>query len=134
LVDRRGDIEAANVIVSDLIPLEEVKARAFEGLFLRFREGEHSEETLEAAAEVARAYPGQQPVSITIELADGTVIPMRSDSFRVAFSPGMIEELERLLGKSNVRAVFGSPFRSNGNKTRGPKGPGMVPANNHRRG
>jgi len=134
LVDRRGDIEAANVIVSDLIPLEEVKARAFEGLFLRFREGEHSEETLEAAAEVARAYPGKQPVSITIELADGTVIPMRSDSFKVAFSPGMIEELERLLGKSNVRPVFGSPFRSNGNKTRGPKGSGMVPANNHRRG
>ncbi len=31
-IDRRGDVDAANLIITDLVPLEEVDSRAFEGL------------------------------------------------------------------------------------------------------
>lgn len=117
-IDRRGDVESAHLIVGDLVPLEEARERAFGGIQLRFREGVHSEELMVQAAQIVRRYPGRHPVSILVELQDGIVVPMKSDSLGVECDWQLVDELQKLLGVANVKIMFTSPFRRLTAKTR----------------
>lgn len=124
-IDRRGDVEAAHLIVADVVPLEEIPARAFEGLELRFNATKHTEATLEEAARLIRSRPGRHRLEILVELENGVTVPMVSDSIRVDYDKDLFAQLEELLGRSNVRPIFGSPFRRSAVKGKSPNRMGI---------
>lgn len=129
-IDRRGDVEMAHLIVADVVPLEEVRARAFEEVELRFIAGRHTEETMEEVAGLLRAHRGRQPISVVVELEDGTEVSMTSDSLGVDYDRGVFEQLEDKLGAENVRIVYGSPFRRAAARLKAPIRNGLRPTAN----
>jgi DNA polymerase-3 subunit alpha len=104
-VDKRGGGDEANLIVSELIPLEELPARYTRSIVLRVREDLHGLPGLERLYEILRGYPGNCPLELEIHLAGGTLVKCACQGLRIEISPEMRSRVEELLGPKNVRLV-----------------------------
>ena len=58
---------------------------------------------LEQLHEILRGYPGNYPLELTLDLADGSRVPCACAEFRVAIAPEMRARVEELLGPGNFR-------------------------------
>ena len=70
-IDRRPGAEEINLIVNELIPLEELSVRFSNAVMIRVREDVHGPDMLTSLREIIRGYPGNKPLRLRLELAEG---------------------------------------------------------------
>lgn len=105
LIDRRGGGDEANLIVSELIPLEELAKRYTRGLVVRLTEHKHGTETLKSLFEILRGYPGPCDLQMLVCLDDGARVTLHSDGLRVQVNDEMRLRIDDLLGPGNLKLV-----------------------------
>ncbi|HET6879353.1 MAG TPA: OB-fold nucleic acid binding domain-containing protein, partial [Pirellulales bacterium] len=125
-IDKRPGSEEANLIVNELIPLEELKARYTKGVAVRIDEREHGEKALDRLREIVRGYPGNCELQLVLLLADGSKVYCKCEGVRVELNDEMRRRIEELVGRDNFKTFAAAPAarpaqngRSNG-KSRSP--------------
>jgi DNA polymerase-3 subunit alpha len=104
-IDRRAGSEETNLIVNELVPIAEIWAKPVRSVTVKVTEPEHDTATLDRLAEIVRRHPGQTPLRLVIDLADGRRVLMEADRQKVAWSQQFLAELTDLLGTGAVRAA-----------------------------
>ena len=102
-IDKRPGSEEANLIVNEILALEDLEARYTRGVAIRLKEEEQGLVKLEQLHEILRGYPGEYPLELTLDLADGSRVPCACAEFRVGLAPEMRTRVEELLGPGNFR-------------------------------
>ncbi len=108
-VDRRGGGDEANLIIDELTPLSEIDGRYTHGMRLRLDESEHNGETITRLREILRGYPGNQELLFSMQLAEGDVVHLRSDKYRVEITPQLRERIDDLLGSGHYKLMMSKP-------------------------
>ena len=121
-VEKRPGSDEANLIVSELIPLESVAGRFTRGLQVRVLEETHGPRGLEQLYEVLRGYPGSGELQLTVCLADGTRVSCECERLRVKIDPEMRRRVEELVGPGNVRLLPSSARSGPPRASSGPPG------------
>ena len=104
-IDRRAGSEETNLIVNELVPIAEIWAKPVRSVTVKVTEPEHDTATLDRLAEIVRRHPGQTPLRLVLDLADGRRVLMEADRQKVAWSQQFLAELTDLLGTGAVRAA-----------------------------
>jgi DNA polymerase-3 subunit alpha len=104
-IDRRAGSDETNLIVNDLVPIADIWTRPVRSVTVKVTEPGHGPVALDQLAAVLERHPGQAPLRLVIELADGRRVLMEADRARVAWSPGLLADLTGLLGPGCVRAA-----------------------------
>jgi DNA polymerase-3 subunit alpha len=104
-IDRRAGSEETNLIVNELVPVAEIWAKPVRSVTVKVTEPEHDTATLDRLAEIVRRHPGQTPLRLVLDLADGRRVLMEADRDKVAWSQQFLAELTDLLGTGAVRAA-----------------------------
>jgi DNA polymerase-3 subunit alpha len=119
-VDRRPGGDEVNLIVQELIPLEELSARFTSGVMIRVREDVHGGEALTKLREIVRGYPGNKPLKLRLELADGGCVTLDCPKSGVTIDPELRRRVDELLGEGNFRLMGASrapaPQATNGRR------------------
>jgi DNA polymerase-3 subunit alpha len=119
-VDRRPGGEEINLIVQELIPLEELSARFTSGVVIRVREETHGEDALPKLKEIVRGYPGDKPLKLRLDLANGGSITIDCPKNSVAIDAELRRRVDELLGPGNFRLMGASrapaPHVTNGRR------------------
>jgi DNA polymerase-3 subunit alpha len=121
-VDRRPGGDEVNLIIHELIPLEALSARFTSGVLIRVLEDTHGAEALAKLREIVRGYPGNKPLRLRLELADGGCVMLDCKS-GVAIDPELRRRVDDLLGAGNFRLMGAAPRT----------GPPTAPTNGRRR-
>ena len=109
VIDRRPGSEEVNLIVNELIPLDELKARYTGGVIIRVDEQKHGERGLAQLREILRGYPGKKTLRLRLALADGTGVDLACDNRRVEPNMEMQRRVDELLGPGNFRLITEPP-------------------------
>ncbi|MFM8703409.1 MAG: OB-fold nucleic acid binding domain-containing protein, partial [Planctomycetia bacterium] len=104
-IDRRAGSEETNLIVNELVPIAEIWKKPVRTVTVKLAEPEHDTSTLDRLAEIVRRHPGQTPLRLVLDLADGRRVLMEADRDKVAWSQQFLAELTDLLGPGAVRAA-----------------------------
>ena len=99
-IDRRPGAEEINLIVNELIPLDELSARFTSGVVIRVREDAHGIEMLTPLREIVRGYPGNKPLRLRLELADGGSVTLDCAKSGVTIDPELRRRVEELWGRA----------------------------------
>jgi DNA polymerase-3 subunit alpha len=105
-IDRRAGSDETNLIVNDLVPVADVWTRPVRSVTVKVTEPGHGPDTLERFAAVLKRHPGQAPLRLVLELADGRRVLMEADREKVAWSHALLADLTDLLGPGCVRAAI----------------------------
>jgi len=105
-IDRRAGSDETNLIVNDLVPVADIWARPVRSVTVKVTEPGHGPDTLERLAAVLKRHPGQAPLRLVLELADGRRVLMEADREKVAWSHALLADLTGLLGPGCVRAAI----------------------------
>jgi DNA polymerase-3 subunit alpha len=120
-VDKRPGVDEVNLIIDELIPLDELSARFTSGVTIRVREETHGVDVLATLREIVRGYPGNKPLRLRLELADGGCAMIDAKS-GVTIDPELRRRVDDLLGPGNFRLQGGAlkqpPIPHNGNGRR----------------
>ncbi|HWB14425.1 MAG TPA: DNA polymerase III subunit alpha [Pirellulales bacterium] len=108
-IDKRPGSEEANLIVNELIPLEDLKARFTKGIRITVDEQTHGEKALERLREIVRGYPGKCELQLALQLADGCKVYCRCDEVRVELNDEMRRRIEEVVGAENFRTFATQP-------------------------
>jgi DNA polymerase-3 subunit alpha len=108
-IDKRPGSEEANLIVNELIPLADLKARYTKGVAVRIDEREHGEKALDRLREIVRGYPGNCELQLVLLLSDGSKVYCKCDGLRVELNDEMRRRVEELVGKENFRTFAAPP-------------------------
>jgi DNA polymerase III subunit alpha len=125
-IDRRGGDEA-NLIVNELIPLDQMDSRYTTGLMVRI-DPQHSDSgTLKALHEIVRGYPGRCDFFLTMALADGSQVQLKSRRMKIEIQEELSDRLDDLLGPGHTKLITEIPktngsSRSNGRRKNGSSG------------
>jgi DNA polymerase-3 subunit alpha len=104
-VDRRPGSEETNLIVSELIPLDELSTRFTAGVVVVVREEVHGDDSLVKLREIVRGYPGRKSLEVRLELADGGSVAIDCPKYRVEIEPELLQRIDDLLGPGHIRKV-----------------------------
>jgi DNA polymerase-3 subunit alpha len=119
-VDRRPGADEVNLIVQELIPLDELSARFSSSVVIRVREDVHGSDTLATLREIVRGYPGNKPLRLRLELADGGSVMLDCPKSGVTIDPELRRRVDELLGAGNFRLTAASrapaPAAANGRR------------------
>jgi DNA polymerase-3 subunit alpha len=108
-VDRRPGGEEVNLIVQEVFPLAELSTRFTSGVVIRVREDMHGSDGLEKLREIVRGYPGNKPLKLRLDLADGSSVALECPNNRVEIDPELRRRVDDLLGPGNFRLVAAPP-------------------------
>jgi DNA polymerase-3 subunit alpha len=108
-IDKRPGSEEANLIVSELIPLDQLDTRYTQGVLIRLDERRHEPKMVDRLYEIVRAYPGNCELQLVLSLADGGRVPIKCDGLRVELHPEMRSRVEQLLGAGSLRPIAAPP-------------------------
>ncbi len=97
-IDRRPGSEEVNLIVQELIPLEELSARFSNSVLIRVRESAQDGDVLASLREIVRGYPGNKPLRLRLELADGGVVTLDCAKGGVAIDPELRRRSRGIVG------------------------------------
>ena len=86
-----------------MIPLEELSARFTSGVVIRVREDVHGVDALPTLREIVRGYPGNKPLRLRLELADGGCVTIDCPKSGVTIDPELRRRVDELLGQGNFR-------------------------------
>jgi DNA polymerase-3 subunit alpha len=104
-VDRRPGGDEINLIVNELIPLEELSSRFTSGVLIRVREDAHGEAVLSKLKEIVRGYPGDKPLKLRLDLADGGCVTIDCPKNSVTIDPELRRRVDELLGAGHFRLL-----------------------------
>jgi DNA polymerase-3 subunit alpha len=104
-VDRRPGGDEINLIVNELIPLEELSSRFTSGVLIRVREEVHGETVLSKLKEIVRGYPGDKPLKLRLDLADGGCVTIDCPKNSVTLDPELRRRIDELLGAGHFRLL-----------------------------
>jgi len=104
-VDKRPGSDEANLIVTDLIPLEDLAKRFTRSVTLRLFEEKHGQRGLEQLYEILRGYPGSCSVQLVICLADGRRVSCNCSGLRVEITSQLRSRVDELLGPGHLVLV-----------------------------
>jgi DNA polymerase-3 subunit alpha len=107
-IDRRPGGEEINLIVNELIPLEELSSRFTSGVLIRVREDVHGEAALSKLKEIIRGYPGDKPLKLRLDLADGGCVGIDCPKNSVTLDPELRRRVDELLGTGHFRLLTAS--------------------------
>ncbi|MFM8709231.1 MAG: hypothetical protein ACKOHK_14415 [Planctomycetia bacterium] len=127
-IDRRAGSEETNLIVNDLVPIAELWGKPAKSVTVKIVETLHENATIDRLAAIIRRHPGQVPLRLVLELADGRRVLMEADRDKVAWTQALHREIADLLGPDCLRtplALAGKKRESDAPR-RGP--PGRAPA------
>jgi DNA polymerase-3 subunit alpha len=110
-VDRRPGSEETNLIVSELIPLDDLPTRFTSGVMIRIDEARHGESGLSQLREIVRGYPGNKPLRLRLDLADGGAVNLDCPQTRLEISPDLRRRVDDLLGPGNFKLLGAGPPR-----------------------
>ncbi|MDX1965066.1 MAG: DNA polymerase III subunit alpha [Pirellulales bacterium] len=108
-LERRVGSDEANIIVNELIPLDELATRMTRGVRIRLLEDQHGPKKLQSLYEILRGYPGTSEVELSLWLADGARVHLRSEQVRILWNNELKQRLEDLLGPGNYRLLASQP-------------------------
>jgi DNA polymerase III subunit alpha len=108
-IDRRPGAEEINLIVNELIPLDDLSARFSNAVLIRVREDIHGLEKLTPLREIVRGYPGNKPLRLRLDLADGSSVTLDCGKSSVAIDPELRRRVEDLLGPNSFRVMGAAP-------------------------
>ncbi|QEF98495.1 DNA polymerase III subunit alpha [Stieleria maiorica] len=108
-VDRRGGGDEANLIIDELIPLNDLDNRYTHGMRIRLDESKHDGQTISRLREIIRGYPGNQELLFSMLLAEGELVHLKADKFKVQVTPEMRSRIDDLLGSGNYRLMMSKP-------------------------
>ena len=108
-IDRRPGAEEINLIVNELIPLEELSARFSNAVLIRVREDVHGIDILTPLREIVRGYPGNKPLKLRLDLADGGNVTLDCAKSAVTIDPELRRRVEELLGPGSFRVTGSAP-------------------------
>ncbi len=122
-VDKRPGSDEANLIVNELIPLDQLENRYFQGVIIRVLEDSHGQRGLEQLYEILRGYPGDGELQLLLCLTDGSRVPCKCEQLRVSINSEMRSRVDELLGPGNFRLMTAPPApapagRANGRSRR----------------
>jgi DNA polymerase-3 subunit alpha len=115
-VDRRGGGDEANLIVSELIPLDQLDARYTSGLIVCVEEQNTDAGMLKRIHEIVRGYPGQREFHLQVVLRDGSRVQLKSQRLRVDIQRELRSRLDDLLGPGHLRMITAPPRLSSGDR------------------
>ena len=105
-IDRRAGSEETNLVVNEIVPVAEAWRLPARSVTVRVTEAEHGPELLDRLAELVRRHPGNVPLRLVLDLADGTRVLMEADRHAVAWTAEFHREIGDLLGRGCVRAAL----------------------------
>jgi DNA polymerase-3 subunit alpha len=108
-IDRRPGAEETNLIVQELIPLDELQARFTSGAVIRVREATHGIKGLEKLREIVRGYPGNKPLRLRLDLADGGTVAFDCPRHSIEVDAELRRRVDELLGPGNFRLIAAKP-------------------------
>jgi DNA polymerase-3 subunit alpha len=108
VVDRRGG-EEANLIVSELMPLDQLDSRYTTGIVVRIHEEQHGPDTLDKLREVVRTYPGNSELQLLLLLEEGSRVYLKSHRTRLAVTRELRDRIDDLLGPGNLQLITTPP-------------------------
>ncbi len=108
-VDKRGGSDDVNLLANEIIPIEEANTRFTAGLRIHVDQQRHSEELIPQLHEVLRGYPGNMDVMVSLLLASGDTVQMKSRKHRVSITPELRGRLDDLLGTDSHRLLVAPP-------------------------
>jgi DNA polymerase-3 subunit alpha len=108
-IDRRPGAEEINLIVNELIPLEELSTRFSNSVVIRVRENGDNANVLATLREIVRGYPGNKPLRLRLELADGSAATLDCAKSGVTIDPELRRRVEELLGPGSYRLTAAPP-------------------------
>jgi len=121
VLERRGGNDAANLIVSELIPLDQIDSLLVTGVIIRVDEKQHGTEMISKVREITRGYPGSASLELLICLGDGTRVQLKSQTQNISVTPELSQRLDDLLGPGNLHRITARPSttpRGNGSNRR----------------
>jgi DNA polymerase-3 subunit alpha len=127
-IDRRAGSEETNLIVNDLVPIAELWGKPARSVTLKLVESRHETATIDRLAAIIRRHPGQVPLRLVLELADGRRVLMEADRDKVSWTQALHREIVDLLGPECLRTpiALAAKKRETDAPRRGP--PGRSPA------
>jgi DNA polymerase-3 subunit alpha len=108
-VDRRQGSDEANLIVSELIPLDELVQKRTKGVVIQLEEEQHNVKTLESLYEILRGYPGPYELELHVALSDGSKAIMQCEGLKLALDSQMQKRVDELLGPGALRRKIERP-------------------------
>ena len=109
-IDRRPGAEEINLIVNELIPLDDLSARFSNAVMIRIREDIHGIDKLTPLREIVRGYPGNKPLRLRLDLADGgNVVLDCGPKSAVSIDPELRRRVEELLGPNSFKIMGAAP-------------------------
>jgi len=99
VIDRRPGAEEINLIVNELIPLEELSARFSNAVLIRVREDVHGSDILTPLREIVRGYPGNKPLRLRLDLAEGGNVMLDCAKSAVAIDRSCVAEWRSCLAR-----------------------------------
>jgi DNA polymerase-3 subunit alpha len=107
-IDRRGGDEA-NLIVSEMIPLDELDSRYTSGMIICLDELDGEAGALRTIREIVRGYPGDRDLFLLFSFRDGSRVQLKSNRLRVDITPELRSRVEDLLGPGHLRLIMSRP-------------------------
>jgi DNA polymerase-3 subunit alpha len=111
-IDRRPGAEETNLIVNELIPLDDLSARFSNGVLIRVREDVNGADILTPLREIVGGYPGNKPLKLRLDLADGGSVTLDCAKSAVTIDPELKRRVEELLGPGTFRVTGSAPKAS----------------------
>jgi DNA polymerase-3 subunit alpha len=109
VLERRGGNDSANLIVSELIPLDQIDSLLVTGVIIRVDEKQHGTEMISKVREITRGYPGSASLELLICLGDGTRVQLKSQTQNISVTPELSQRLDDLLGPGNLHRITARP-------------------------
>ncbi len=128
VIDRRGSVDDANLIVNEIIPIDQLDARYTRGVRVRVQESNHEAQALGQLREILRGYPGQCEVQLVLQLEDGSRAQLRCGNLKVSVNAEMRHRIDDLLGKGNFRPITDHSNGSMSRRKSASNGNGSSPA------
>ncbi|MBN1893617.1 hypothetical protein JW906_03935, partial [bacterium] len=100
--DRREERNTVTLIVSEILPLSDARAKYAKRVFIRVDPAESADAGLDRMKAVLQKYPGNIPVYFRVPCASGRDMNLRSNKFRVNPVQELIEELRGLVEPEKV--------------------------------
>lgn len=108
-IDRRGGGDEPNLIVSELMPLDELESRYTTGIVVRIDEPSHGPEKLAKVREIVRGYPGKCELRLLLCLRDGGRVHLKAHGMHVEVTSELRDRIDELLGPGNLRLITTKP-------------------------
>ena len=114
-IDKRPGSEEANLIVNEVLTLEALPARYTRGVRVRIADDGQGPLKLERLHEIMRGYPGNCPLELQLQFADGSPgVVCTCNDFRVAINEEMTTRVKELVGADNFRLMAAVPSGNGG--------------------